>query len=186
MNELGQQIKQLRSAQHLSLRQLAERASVTASYISAVERGKLSPTISMLSKLLVALGTDLGAFFTTEQTPQTGFVFHREDMKMVDDGGRRYTFIFPHRGDIHLEVLDEVLLPGEMPEYEQLPVDLAGHVLSGELSLEVAGVDPEIVCAGDAFYVPAGQMVRGRCHLESPVHLITMMTPIESTPDCSR
>ncbi|OPZ83212.1 MAG: HTH-type transcriptional regulator PuuR [bacterium ADurb.Bin429] len=174
---LGSRIKGLRTLQHLSLRQLAERASVTPSYLSAVERGKLSPTIALLSKVLAALGTDLAAFFTAAQAEEAEIVFRQEAMQTVEDSGRQYTFIFPKRPDLRLEVLDERLLPGEEPEFEELPVDLAGYVLHGTLLLEVAGRTPEAVPAGDAFYVPAGRPVRGRCADDTPVQLLTMMTP---------
>jgi len=174
---LGVRLKGLRTAQDLSLRQLAERAGVAASYLSAVERSKLSPTIALLGRVLAALGTDLATLFTEEQAAQERFVYHREAMQTVDDGGRRYTFIFPRRDDIHLEVLDEVLLPGEMPEYEELTVDLAGYVLSGALLLEIESVGVFEVAAGNAFYIPAGHPARGRCLQETPVRIITMMTP---------
>jgi len=176
-SSLGNRLKQLRTARHFSLRQLGERAGVTASYLSAVERGKLSPTIALLGKVLVALDTDLATFFTAGQDAQDRFVFRHAEMQTIDDGSRHYTFLFPKRGDLHLEVLDEVLLPGEVPEYEKLTADLAGYVLSGTLLLEIDGIGTEVVSTGDAFYVPVGHPVRGRCQTDTPVHLITMMTP---------
>ncbi|HOF89664.1 MAG TPA: helix-turn-helix domain-containing protein [Armatimonadota bacterium] len=170
-------MKRLRAERGFSLRQLAERAGVTPSYVSAVERGKLSPTIALLGKVLAALGTDLAAFFTAAQAEEARFVFRRDAMQTVEDGGRRYTFVFPKRPDLRLEVLEEMLLPGETPDYEELPVDLAGYVMRGTLLLEIEGIGTEEVQAGDAFYVPAGHPVRGRCLHELPVQLLTMMTP---------
>lgn len=176
-NTLGSRLKRLRTTQSLSLRQLAERAGVTPSYLSAVERGKLSPTIALLGKVLAALGTDLAAFFTAAQADEAQFVFRRDAMQTVEDGGRRYVFVFPQRQDLRLEVLEEILLPGEAPDYETLPVDLAGYVISGTLLLDLASIGTEEVPAGDAFYVPAGHPVRGCCLHDTPVKLLTMMTP---------
>jgi transcriptional regulator with XRE-family HTH domain len=174
---VGPPLKQLRTAQGLSLRQLAERAGVTASYLSAVERGKISPTIALLGRVLAALGTDLAGFFTAEQEAHDCFVFRREAMRTVDDGGRRYTFVFPKRSDVPLEVQEETLFPGETPEYEELEMDLAGLILSGTMLLDIAGRETQVVGPGDAFYLPAGHPTRGRCEGEAPVHLITIMTP---------
>ncbi len=175
---LGSRIKRLRTGQALSLRQLAERAGVAPSYLSAVERDKLSPTIALLGKVLAALGTDLAAFFTAALVEdEARFVFRRDAMQTVEDGGRRYTFLFPKRQDLRLEVLEEVLLPGETPDYEDLPVDLAGYVVCGTLLIEIEGIGAEEVHPGDAFYVPAGYPVRGRCLHDTPVQLLTMMTP---------
>lgn len=175
-NTVGPALRRLRTAQNLSLRQLAERAGVTASYLSAVERGKISPTIALLGKVLGGLGTDLAGFFTEDQSDQSRFVFRREAMRTVDDGGRRYTFIVPRRKDIPLEIQDEIMFPGENPEYEELTGDLVGLVLSGTLLLDLAEVGTELIRPGDAFYVPAGHPARGFCQGDAPVHLITVMT----------
>ncbi len=177
LNTLGSRLKRLRTAQGLSLRQLAERAGVTPSYLSAAERGKLSPTIALLGRVLAALDTDLAAFFTAAQAEEARFVFRHSTMQSVDDGGRRYTFVLPKRPDLRLEVLEETLFPGETPDYEELQVDLAGYVLSGTLLLDLGDLGSEELQAGDAFYVPAGHPVRGRCRHDTPVRLITMMTP---------
>lgn len=174
---LGPRIKELRSEKRLSLRVLAERAEVTASYISAVERGKISPTIALLSRLLKALDTDLAAFFTENVDSGSDFVFRDSSMRTVDDGGRRYTFVFPKRNDIRMEMLIEVFQPGEMPEFEKLSVDLAGYVLEGELLLEIEGCEPQVLSAGNGFYVPAGRPVRGRCAKDATVRMVTVVTP---------
>lgn len=177
MSEVAVRLGALRQQQQLSMRQLAERAGVAASYISAVERGKISPTIAQLSRVLVALGTDLATFFTTPTVAPTGYVFRQQAMEAAADAGRRYTFVFPKRDDIKLEVLVEELMPGDLPEFEQLAVDLAGYVLEGELLLEVQEAEAETLIPGDAFYLPANHPVRGRCAGPTPVRLITMMTP---------
>lgn len=174
-SRIGEGLRELREKCGFSMRQLAERAGVAASYVSAVERGKISPTIAMLSKMLVALDSDLSGFFTVD--PPEGYIFRRADMRTVADERRRYTLVLPKREDIKLELLDEEWLPGENPEFEQLTGDLSGCVLRGELVIEVNGTEAQVLRPGDAFYVPAGKPVRGQCAGEEVVRLITAITP---------
>jgi transcriptional regulator with XRE-family HTH domain len=61
---IGGRIEFLRREHRYSIRHLAERAGVSASLISDVERGKVEPSISTLKRLADALGTTLTYFFT--------------------------------------------------------------------------------------------------------------------------
>ena len=54
---VGPRVKALREAMGLSLRDLAERSSVSAPMLSQVERGETSPTLSVAAK--IARGLDL-------------------------------------------------------------------------------------------------------------------------------
>ncbi|MHB9134363.1 MAG: helix-turn-helix domain-containing protein [Armatimonadota bacterium] len=175
--DIGGRLRNLRQRCQLSMRQLAERAGVATSYISGVESGASSPTIAMLRKILQALGTDLGTFFAEDAPPVAGPVFRRETMPTVAEERRCYTLVFPRREDIKAQVLDEEFRPGEIPEFEEIPSDLGGYILKGELLLEIAGEDSQVLRAGDAFYIPAGSPVRGRCFQDEPVRLITIQVP---------
>jgi quercetin dioxygenase-like cupin family protein len=95
-------------------------------------------------------------------------------MQTTSDVGRSYTFLLPARADIQFNMLDEELFAGEQPEFESLEGDLAGYVLAGELRLELAGEQPQILHPGDAFYVPAGHPARGRCGAGKSVRLVSV------------
>lgn len=172
--ETGRKLRALRLRAHLSMRELARQAGVAVSYVSNLEAGRVGATLATLRKLLVALGSDLGPFFSTEQSAAAGLVFRRQQMQASSDAGRSYTFVLPSRADIRLIMLDEELFAGERPEFETLDGDLAGYVLSGELRLELRGEKPQILQAGDAFYVPAGTPARGRCGSAKSVRLVTV------------
>jgi transcriptional regulator with XRE-family HTH domain len=70
---IGGRLEALRHEHRYSIRRLAERAGVSASLISDVERGKVEPSISTLKRLADALGTTLTYFFS-EPTTSTGRV----------------------------------------------------------------------------------------------------------------
>jgi transcriptional regulator with XRE-family HTH domain len=156
------------------MRELARRAGVAVSYVSSVEAGRSSPTLATLRKLLLALGSDIGPFFTNDQTTATGQAFRRHQMRTVSDRGRNYTFVLPVRPDIHIEMLDEELFAGEKPDFESLAGDLAGYVLQGRLLLEIKGSQPQVLEPGDAFYIPTGNSARGRCAEGKSVRVVTV------------
>ena len=60
---IGARIRQLRGARGLSLEALAERAGVSRSMISLIERGGASPTAVVLERLASGLGVMLAALF---------------------------------------------------------------------------------------------------------------------------
>lgn len=174
---VGARLRNLRLRCHLSMRELAEKAGVSASYISAVESERISPTIVTLRKLLLGLDCDLGLFFSNDASASDGYVFRRERMHAVEDPGRSYAFVLPRRPDIRYEVLDEQLRAGEKPEFEALPSDVAGYVLRGTLQLEIEGESLLTLRTGDAFYIPAGRASRGFCADEGPIRLISIQSP---------
>jgi len=145
------------------MRELARRADIAVSYLSNLEAGRLSPSLAMLRKVLLALGTDLEPFFANRPAVPEGPVFRLQQMRRVTDASRSYTFVLPPRPDIGLIMFDEVLFAGEDPQFESLTGDLAGYVLTGELILEIKGEPTQTLQAGDAFYVPAGKPLRGWC-----------------------
>ncbi len=175
---IGQRMQILRKRCGLSIRQLAGEAGVTPGIISCIERDKSSPSIATLQKILAALGTDLRTFFGGEQDAGEGPVIAREQMKLVSDGSRSYTIVFPKRADINVEMLDETHRPGaDSAEFEKLDCDVAGYVLSGTAVLEVKGEKKKIVRTGDAFYVPKGTEHRGYVSADEPARIITVYTP---------
>src|SRR5262245_65410474 len=83
----GMRLKQLRLAQGLSLRGLAERSGVTVGAVSQIENGKTSPSVSTSKKLVAALGTTLGEFFSEDQSePREHFVYRAAQSVNVTAG----------------------------------------------------------------------------------------------------
>jgi transcriptional regulator with XRE-family HTH domain len=65
LESIGARLRNLRTQHGFSIRALAERAEISSSVISEVERGKTEPSISTLKRLAAALGTSITYFFTT-------------------------------------------------------------------------------------------------------------------------
>jgi XRE family transcriptional regulator, regulator of sulfur utilization len=60
---LGPAVRRLRDAQGLSLRALGELTGFSASFLSQVENGQASPSISSMERIANALGVTLAEFF---------------------------------------------------------------------------------------------------------------------------
>ncbi|MBN2270002.1 MAG: helix-turn-helix domain-containing protein [Sedimentisphaerales bacterium] len=175
--DLGQRIAILRKRCRLSIRKLAETAKVTPGIVSSIERGKTSPSIATLQKILSALDSDLATFFSGNEAAQQMPFLLRERMRTVSDRERSYTIVFPRRDDLAVEMFDEQLSPSRRhPPYEILKCDVAGYVLSGKLAIEIKGKTKKVLRPGDAFYLTKGQEHRGYA-VDEPVRLITVYSP---------
>jgi transcriptional regulator with XRE-family HTH domain len=173
--ELGQKLLALRKRCGFSIRRLAERSGVTAGMISCMERGKHSPSIMTLQKVLAALGTSVPLFFGGRGEQQDGPVFPRERMRLVSKTDGSYTTIFPDRADIRVVAFDQHMYAAHRRmEYDTIGNDEAAYVLSGDMVLEVKGEPERVLRPGDAFYLTKGTKVRIRTAGDEPVRLITM------------
>ena len=66
--ELGKRIKDFRKRKGLTLQELAERSSVSATAISAIERNVSSPTVNTLASIAAALGESLSSLLGETET----------------------------------------------------------------------------------------------------------------------
>jgi len=176
--ELGKHIRVLRERCGLSIRKLAEGAKMTPAVISSVERGKVSPSITTLRKILEALGTDMATFFSKGEDTQEGPVFPRERMRYIGDADQSYTIIFPKQSEINIEMIDEHWYTTQRPpDFDTLTCDVAGYVLSGDVFLELRGREKSKLRPGDGFYVPKGVEHRGYVAGDEPSRVITVYFP---------
>ena len=60
---LGGRLREIRKEKGMTLQQLAERTGLTAGLLSKIENLRTSPSLSVLSDLAKALGTDISEFF---------------------------------------------------------------------------------------------------------------------------
>src|SRR5215211_5917172 len=69
--QVGDHLRDVRTRQGFSVRALAARAGCSPSFISQVENGQASPSISSLERLVQPLGLTLGDFFRPTTSPTT-------------------------------------------------------------------------------------------------------------------
>jgi transcriptional regulator with XRE-family HTH domain len=71
---LGECLRRLRERQNMSLRALGEVTGFSASFLSQVENGQASPSISSMEKIAAALGVTLWQFFQVAEVPQANII----------------------------------------------------------------------------------------------------------------
>lgn len=146
---IGKKIKALRTLCGLTQEELADRCELTKGYISQLENDLTSPSISTLTDMLVALGTDLKTFFSDEEEI---IKFTKNDyfIKKTDDFS--ITWLVPNSQKNEMEPIlfelengatSEIDMPHEGQEF--------GYVLEGKIEL-VYGNRHEVCSKGESFY----------------------------------
>ncbi|MFL5944980.1 MAG: helix-turn-helix domain-containing protein [Gaiellaceae bacterium] len=141
--DVGERLRDLRRLRRATLRTIADRAGVSESFLSQVERGRTSASIASLRRIAGALGVSVSDLFEPGGPPQPR-VLRRAERPSLSFGvlGRKH--LLTQRPLQHLEVfvgeLDAGGSTGLEPyahgDSEELFVVLSGHVqleLGGEV-----------------------------------------------------
>ncbi len=147
---IGNKIKSLRILCQLTQEELADRCELTKGYISQLENDLTSPSISTLTDILSALGTNLHEFFAEEENPQ--IVFSKNDYFEKDLDKVKITWLVPNAQKNEMEPILCKLLPGaestlDMPHEGQE----FGYVLEGAVTI-IYGNNKYICNKGETFY----------------------------------
>jgi transcriptional regulator with XRE-family HTH domain len=161
--QLGPRIRSLRQARRITLRELAERAGVTESFLSQVEREVTSPSIASVQR--IARGLDLGiADLFVDETP-LGRVVRREDRRRIAYPGLDAVDEFLTLGRSgRLQVILSTLEPGGGTgdeAYAHESDEEVVIVLEGRLELWV-GDEHHVLEQGDAITHSSRQPHRNR------------------------
>ncbi|WP_148575179.1 helix-turn-helix domain-containing protein [Nocardioides caldifontis] len=176
---LGQRLRELRKGKHLSLKTVAEKAAVSESFLSQVERGLVSPSVASLRRICEALDETMGALFlsTSDQAPQRLVRVADRRMSFRPDGSAHYLLTPPLARK--LQVNQSVVAPGyssgEEP-YTHGGEEECVHVVQGSLTLDWA-TETYHLCAGDAVLIDP--RIGHRFHNESsePAVVLWMISP---------
>jgi XRE family transcriptional regulator, regulator of sulfur utilization len=71
---LGKSLRHLRGKKGITLRTLAEQTDFSVSFLSQIENGQSSPSISSMEKIAHALGVSLGQFFLSANQQKVNIV----------------------------------------------------------------------------------------------------------------
>ena len=69
-SQIGERLREARSRQGMTVREIARRVGVSPSLISQIERDKVNPSVSTLWSLVTVLGLTMGDLFSEESPPQ--------------------------------------------------------------------------------------------------------------------
>ena len=135
---VGERIRQRRKELGYSLRQLGARTNLTASFLSQVENGQCSPSLSSLQRIATALEVPMFAFLDTSRQPDPVIRANERPRLDLCDSDICYELLSRNLGGQMMAVLINVQ-PGGRRIAERLskPTDEVMYVLRGRLSVTI-------------------------------------------------
>jgi transcriptional regulator with XRE-family HTH domain len=155
IEKLGNKIRALRRSRKFRLQDLAGRAGCTSAYISQIEKGTVSPSISVLKAIANALGVRLVDLFLTEGDHLDDIVVRRGEGYEIKypDGTSSIDLLVKNLDGKTMEPLLKKLPPGEGSDglYSHAGSQEFGYVVEGEFDLMVEEKVFKLR-RGDSFY----------------------------------
>jgi transcriptional regulator with XRE-family HTH domain len=159
--QIGAQLRQARIDAHLSLREFASRSGLSSSFLSLVERGESSLSLTSLFAVAEALGLEASALLNYEAQSKRGRseyslwrgIDHANEHFVVGD--REY---FPFRPGFDGQQFEPMILRVQptttMPPHSSHEGEEFGLVLSGILTMRLRTEEIDL-SAGDAIHFPS-------------------------------
>jgi transcriptional regulator with XRE-family HTH domain len=134
--DVGERLRAIRTLRRITLKTVAERANLSESFLSQVERGRANASIASLKRIAAALGVNVADLFEPNGRRSHPRVLRRESRPSLTFGTLGRKFMLTPRPLEHLQVmvgeLDAGGSTGDEPythgDSEELLVVLAGTV----------------------------------------------------------
>jgi transcriptional regulator with XRE-family HTH domain len=173
----GRRLSKRRKEMGLSLRDLAERTQLTASFLSQVERGVTNPSLNSLQRIAEALSVPL-LFFLAEDKHKSQVVRVQNRPEMTfSDSNIVYELLTPDLSG-KFEVVCGTLKPGVENIVRRLSVDTEEFIIVQEGSLLVGLESDEYTLhPGDTIYFEGSALRHLTCASSGEVRWISVITP---------
>lgn len=151
--DIGRRIRTQRKADGLTLKQLAEKVGCTDAYLSQIENGRVSPSISSLKKIADALKTHITDFFVEKETDEP--VVLSRDQRVVlslERWNAKIESLVKNPRNKRMHPFYTTIQPGggSHGSYSHVGEEF-GIVLKGRLEIELDG-DVYMVNQNETFY----------------------------------
>lgn len=175
--KIGQKIRQRRQELGLNLSEVADKAGLTASFLSQIERDLTSLSLNSLHKISEALDIPLLQLLPTEQSKKA--VVRRDHrLKIIlPDSDVVYELLTPDL-NYPMNILMIQLEPGAEPATTALngPVEACLYVLQGRLELELDNRTCQLG-PGDSIYFEGPRLRRLSARGDETLRIIAAVTP---------
>jgi transcriptional regulator with XRE-family HTH domain len=160
---VGERLKELRERSGASQRELARRSGMSAASISAIELGKVSPSVETLKRLLDCLGETLADFFSVGKQPQPITFFGSQDLEEVSLGLIHYYQLAGAPNRESLQFLRVTVNPGSDTRgitHQSYDAEI-GFVLSGRIEVSIDD-ETRVLGAGEGYRILGYKHIRIR------------------------
>lgn len=147
---LGVRLRHARFVTGLTMLQLAHKADCSESLISKIERGLATPSLAMLHRLAVSLGTNVSTLMS-EETHAAGPILRRGERPIITANGIALErLVLPTRGGL-LQANIHIVSPGVASDGQIVHSgEEFGYVLEGTVSITL-GEEQHLLDEGDVF-----------------------------------
>ena len=161
--DVGERLRDIRRLRRATLKTIADRAGVSESFLSQVERGRASASIASLRRIATALGVSVADLFEPDGPPRPR-VLRKDERPSLAFGILGRKLLLTPRPLSHLEVFVGELDPGGSTGAEPY-----AHGDSEELFVVIAGT-VQLELGGDVHDLEAGDSIDYR---SSMTHRVT-------------
>ena len=154
---IGERIKALRTERGMTLAELGDKAKLSTSYLSQIERDKTTPSLSTLLDIAKALNVGPRYFFEIEA--EAAYILRSgEEQEILTSGTPVVRMrLTPDARNNRLDVYRVQLEPHtSLKQLDSFSGEELGYVLSGELTVKV-GDEQYVLSAGDSIHYDASQ-----------------------------
>jgi transcriptional regulator with XRE-family HTH domain len=110
--DVGDRLRAIRTLRRVTLRTVAERAELSESFLSQVERGRANASIASLKRIAAALGVNVADLFEPNGMQARPRVLRRESRPALTFGTLGQKFMLTPRPLEHLQVMVGEFEPG--------------------------------------------------------------------------
>lgn len=175
--DVGQQIRNIRKARALTLKQLSERTGYSVSYLSQIENGRANLSLRVLREIAQTLGVPMIDFLASNQEQEMSLVRVADRRTYVLRSGAVESFLYRQRHfELQVTVMD--LPPGtDSGQPSNHPGEEYTFVLRGRVRIWVGGAPPLDLETGDIVYYLSSQDHRWENPFASEAQILITNTP---------
>lgn len=173
---VGEVIRRRREDFGLSVRSLAGKVGFSPSFISQVENGQVSPSISSLERIGLAVGLTLAKLFEAADTRQSAVIRARERTSFPSEWSRaKIESLSPSGSALWLEPLMITINPQGISgkNLHSKPEEEFAIVFDGQVLLNLDEKEYRLDC-GDSVLIPANTPHRWTNESSQPVSILTV------------
>jgi transcriptional regulator with XRE-family HTH domain len=175
--EVGPRLRQLREQKGMSARRVAGLAGVSPAYLSRLEKGRVSPTVATLARLVGAMGETMATLFSEPPGPDE-VVVRRDARHLMRSRGVLDSQVTPGWAQ-RLEILESLVEAGQGSSdslHTHAGEEECVLVLEGELDLYL-GSDRHRLLTGDSATFDSRTPHRWRNPSSEQARVLWVITP---------
>lgn len=139
LTKLGEKIKAIRKGKGIKIKQLSSRSGLTESSISMIENGKISPSITTINKIAMALGVHPIEFFEIERHKRWTVTRKNERERLKISAENFLEYLSKEKANDNIEIYVSNLGPDQKSYEERLNQEGGKFclVLKGTIDVEL-------------------------------------------------